>query len=166
MNRNLLPISLAVLSGAPVMAQSFQGLVDTRNGAQPYASNLQFEVGAIGTLADGSGHSAGLEDDISWDSRIYYRDEAFGSRRGAFEAYVGRDGIFAGKHAQVITCTGSLEPSRGYARTGTEQHLGLLSGTKWRNKERNATYSGTECEDTERIIKRNGTERKRPYLDK
>jgi len=96
MNRNLPLISLAVLFGASVTAQSFQDLVDTRNGVHPYASILQFEVGAIGTLADGSGHSAGLEDEISWDSRIYYRDEAFGSRRGTFEAYAGRDGIFAG----------------------------------------------------------------------
>ena len=29
----------------------------------------------------------------------------------------------------------------------------------------NALHSGTEREDTERIMKRNGTERKRPYLD-
>ena len=29
----------------------------------------------------------------------------------------------------------------------------------------NAVHSGTEREDTERIMERNGTERKRPYLD-
>lgn len=81
------------------VAQSFQDLVEARNAAQPYASIFQVELGAIGAFADGSDPGKaqrGLEDDISWDARAYYRDEAFGSRRNTLEAYAGRDGLYAG----------------------------------------------------------------------
>ncbi len=94
--------------GAPLAGQSFVDLIDSRNVVQPYASVFQVEGGVIGTTAsnlnsevgsmrpaEGNG-SRGLDDQISWDARAYFRDEAFGSRRGTLEAYAGRDGIFAG----------------------------------------------------------------------
>ena len=85
--------------GAALPAQSFQDLVDSRNAAQPYASIFQIEAGAIGAHAEGrdsTNELRGLESGISWDGKVYYRDEAFGSRRGTVEAYAGRDGIYAG----------------------------------------------------------------------
>ena len=81
---------------APLFAQSFAELTEQRNGVQPYASLFQIEAGAIGTIADENGLATGLDDEISWDARLYYRDEAFSSRRGTLEAYAGRDGMFAG----------------------------------------------------------------------
>ena len=54
------------------------------------------ELGAIGAQADsGDATQRGLGDEISWDAKVYYRDETFASRRGALEAYAGRDGVFA-----------------------------------------------------------------------
>lgn len=99
MNRTLLLPILALACGASATAQSFQQLVDSRNGAQAYSSLFQIEAGAIGAFAQGRDSAniqRGLEDTISWDGHIYYRDEEFGSRRGTLEAYAGRDGIFAG----------------------------------------------------------------------
>ena len=103
MHRNLLSFlsvgCVVALGGAPVVAQSFQDMVDSRNAAQPYSSIFQVELGAIGVSSDSAGVDAeqrGLGDEISWDAKLYYRDEAFGSRRGTLEAYAGRDGIFAG----------------------------------------------------------------------
>lgn len=99
MTRNLLSLAAAVVvCGATVMAQSFQQLVDSRNGANPYSSVLQIEAGTIGAMAQGrdaSNELRGLEDTISWDGHVYYRDETFGERNGTLEAYGGRDGIFA-----------------------------------------------------------------------
>lgn len=91
--------ALAIVCGATATAQSFQQLVDQRNGAQPYSSIFQVEAGMIGTQAQGrdaNNELRGLEDDFSWDGSIYYRDEEFGGRRGTLEAYAGRDGVFAG----------------------------------------------------------------------
>ncbi|MEC9048060.1 MAG: hypothetical protein VYA51_08600 [Planctomycetota bacterium] len=86
-------VALCCSSGA---AQSFRDLVESRNGAQPYASIFQVELGAIGAQADsGDATQRGLGDEISWDAKVYYRDETFASRRGALEAYAGRDGVFA-----------------------------------------------------------------------
>ena len=89
----------AALSCVSVSAQSFQDMVESRNAAQPYTSIFQVELGAVGVNSDSGGLDAeqrGLGDEVSWDAKIYYRDEAFGSRRGTLEAYAGRDGIFAG----------------------------------------------------------------------
>jgi|GEM_PF-1755841 len=89
----------AVFSCAALSAQSFQDLVESRNAAHPYASIFQVELGAIGVQSDADDAAAearGLGDEISWDAKVYYRDESFGSRRGTLEAYAGRDGIFAG----------------------------------------------------------------------
>ena len=88
-----------VAISASAKAQSFRDLVDSRNAAQPFSSIFQVELGAIGVRSDSSDSNAeqrGLGDDISWDGKVYYRDESFGSRRGTLEAYAGRDGIFAG----------------------------------------------------------------------
>lgn len=99
MNRSQAISLAALLVAGAAGAQSYVDLIDARNAAQPYDSILQVEVGAIGTVA-ATGLQAnadrGLEDEISWDGKVYYRDEAFGSRRGTFEAYAGRDGLFAG----------------------------------------------------------------------
>ena len=92
-------LCLSVAAGATLGAQSYVDLVDARNPVQPYTSILQLEFGAIGTAAQGvdaSNRLRGLDDEISWDGKIYYRDEEFGSRRGTLEAYAGRDGLFAG----------------------------------------------------------------------
>ena len=92
----LIVVSIAI--GASATAQSFQQLVDSRNSANPYSSVLQIEAGAIGAFSPGSDATdelRGLEDTISWDGHVYYRDEEFGSRRSTIEAYGGRDGIFA-----------------------------------------------------------------------
>lgn len=103
MNRPLLAVSRALgavaLGCAALSAQSFRDLVESRNATQPYASIFQVELGAIGANAEGTepGNSQrGLGEEISWDAKVYYRDEAFGGRRGTLEAYAGRDGIFAG----------------------------------------------------------------------
>ncbi len=99
MKQHLLLPTLVLACGVTATAQSFQQLVDSRNGTGAYSSIFQIEAGAIGALAQGRDSSniqRGLEDTISWDSRVYYRDEQFGSRRGSLEAYAGRDGIFAG----------------------------------------------------------------------
>lgn len=95
-----LPLLAAVVAcGAAATAQSFQQLVDSRNSANPYSSVFQVEAGAVGVFAQGrdaNNELRGLEDTISWDGNVYYRDDEFGSRRGTLEAYAGRDGIFAG----------------------------------------------------------------------
>lgn len=88
-----------VLAGLATVAsaQSMVDLTDVRNVARPYTSVFEIEAGAIGTRANSSDAAAkaiGLDDDISWDGHIYYRDEAVGSRRGTLEAYAGRDGLF------------------------------------------------------------------------
>jgi hypothetical protein len=103
MNRPLHVLSLAcgaaALGCASAAAQSFQDLVEARNAAQPYASIFQVELGAIGAFAEGGDPGQaqrGLDDDVSWDAKVYYRDESFGSRRNTLEAYAGRDGLYAG----------------------------------------------------------------------
>ena len=105
-------LSLAVAAAA-VPAQSMVDLVDARNLVRPFASVVEIEAGAIGTVTDAkpltglgsaftsdpgglASEARGLEDDISWDGHVYWRDEQFGSRRGTLEAYAGRDGLFAG----------------------------------------------------------------------
>jgi hypothetical protein len=89
-------IAAAAASSAP--AQSFSDFVDSRNSVQPYASVLQIEAGAIGSLAedgDAAALAVGLDDEISWDARVHYRNEGAGSGANTWEAYAGRDGLFA-----------------------------------------------------------------------
>src|SRR5262245_20463871 len=87
---------LLFLFGARIAAQSFVELTDGRNTTNPFSSVFTVEAGAIGVAASPDATTRGLDDEISWDGRAYFRDEAFGSRRGTLEAYAGRDGIFAG----------------------------------------------------------------------
>jgi hypothetical protein len=94
MNQTLSRLLLAGLAGAPLLGQSFADLTEARNPAMPFASLFQLEAGAIGTLADDGDELLGLDDDISWDARLFYRDEQFSSRRGTLTAYAGRDGLF------------------------------------------------------------------------
>ena len=98
MNRSALPVSL-LAAAAALDAQSYVDLIDSRNNAQPYRQIFQAELGAIGTQPQGSdpqNDARGLDNAISWDTKLYYRDEQFSSRRGTIEAYAGRDGIYAG----------------------------------------------------------------------
>ncbi len=76
-------------------AQSMPDLTDLRNAPRPYSSVFQIEAGAIGSQARQTVPSIGADDDVSWDAKVYFLDESVGSRRGALEAYAGRDGIFA-----------------------------------------------------------------------
>lgn len=92
MNRT--PLAVAVALAAPLSAQSFTDLTESRNAPQPYTSIFQVEAGAIGTIPDERDVTVGLDDGVSWDARLYYRDEAFGSRKGTLAAYAGRDGIY------------------------------------------------------------------------
>lgn len=99
MNQLFLQCAVTGFCLAPVAAQSFVDLTDLRNGARPYASVLQIEAGAIGaTASSGEDNLPGIgaADDISWDGRVYYRDESVGARRGTLEGYAGRDGLFGG----------------------------------------------------------------------
>jgi len=80
---------------APVMAQSLED-TDIRNPVLPYRSLFEVEAGMIGTLASEQVPSIGLEDDLSWDGHIYYRDENFGERQGTLAGYAGRDGLYVG----------------------------------------------------------------------
>ncbi|MFY9341255.1 MAG: hypothetical protein WAT39_02115 [Planctomycetota bacterium] len=93
MNRPLRCLLLAA-AGAPLPAQSFTDFTEVRNPVLPFASVFQLEAGAIGTVADNGDRSVGLDDETSWDGKLWYRDEAFSSRRGTLEAYAGRDGLF------------------------------------------------------------------------
>jgi hypothetical protein len=90
------PCLLFACLQAPLLAQSFAELTEQRNGVRPFAKLFQIEAGAIGVTPDDGDESRGLDHEISWDGRLYYRDEAFSSRRGTLEAYAGRDGLFAG----------------------------------------------------------------------
>ena len=93
MNRT--PLAVAVVLASQLAAQSFTDLTESRNAPQPYTSIFQVEAGAIGTTPDDKDKSVGLDNDISWDARVYYRNEAFGSRKGTVAAYAGRDGLYA-----------------------------------------------------------------------
>jgi len=96
MNPILTRAIATVCLAAPLAAQSFADMIEQRKSAQPFAKILQIEAGAIGTEPDDGNVETGLDRDVSWDARVWYRNEAFGSRRGTLEAYAGRDGLFAG----------------------------------------------------------------------
>ncbi len=104
MNQRLSRLLLAGLAGTPLCAQSFADLTESRNPAQPYAKLFQIEGGAIATQAKGDAPAFGLDDDLSWDARVYYRNEGFSSRRGTLEAY-DRDGA-----ETAITSRGGKSP--------------------------------------------------------
>ncbi len=92
------PCLVLVGLAAAVPAQSMVDLTDVRNVVRPYASVLEIEGGAVATRTTGSDaktRGIGLDDAISWDGHVYYRDDSVSSRRGTLEAYAGRDGIFA-----------------------------------------------------------------------
>lgn len=85
-------------------AQSYVDLIESRNAMRGFSRLFMVEAGSISTMADGRDRPGtavgdlradrGLENEISWDGRIYYRDDQVGGRRGTLEAYAGRDGIF------------------------------------------------------------------------
>ncbi len=85
---------LLAAAGSPLLAQSFTDFTESRNRSAPFASVLQLEAGAIACFTDETDRTVGLEDDLSWDARAWYRDDQFSSRRGTLEAYGGRDGFF------------------------------------------------------------------------
>lgn len=88
-----LRLALVLLPAAPLLAQTYTTMTETRQGATPYKSVLQVEGGAIGTQADPRDEVVGLDDDISWDGRVYWRNGSVGRRRSTIEAYAGRDGL-------------------------------------------------------------------------
>jgi hypothetical protein len=94
--KHLTPLLPFLGLAVAVSGQSYVDLVDARNLPHPYSSMLMIEAGAIGTLAtedDPLALSVGIDDDISWDGRVHYRDETFSNKRGTLEFYAGRDGI-------------------------------------------------------------------------
>ena len=96
MKHHLSRVVLLGCAATPLAAQSFADFIEQRKPSQPYAKILQVEAGAIGTDVDDRDATTGLDRDISWDARLWYRNEAFSTRRGTLEAYAGRDGLFAG----------------------------------------------------------------------
>lgn len=94
MNPSLPRLLCAGLASAPLFGQSFTELTEARNPVRPWSSVFQVEAGAIASFAKDDDPVRGLDDEISWDGSVYYRDEAFSSRRGTLEAYAGRDGLF------------------------------------------------------------------------
>lgn len=87
-------VLVAAAAACPLAAQSFTDFTEVRNPVAPYASVLQLEAGAIACFTEQTDRTVGLEDDLSWDARAWYRDDQFSSRRGTLEAYAGRDGVF------------------------------------------------------------------------
>ncbi len=85
---------LLACTGTPLLGQSFTDFTEVRNPLIPFASVFQIEAGALGVNADEKDTVVGLDDDLTWDARAWFRDEAFSSRRGTLEAYAGRDGLF------------------------------------------------------------------------
>lgn len=133
---------VACLLAPSLLAQSFADLVETRNGASPFASILQIEAGAISTIAEDEEPGLGLEDGTSWDARVWYRDEAFGSRRGTIEGYAGRDGLLVsyadGKLISDDTVTRFELRARpwmfyrdGFYRDDRLQKNGFYDGRDW-----------------------------------
>ncbi len=100
MNRLAPPIVLSALvfAGAPasLLAQSLVDMTDRRNPVSPFRSLFQVEAGVIGTFAEDEVPAVGLEDEISWDGRILYREEGVGDRNGTVAGYAGRDGLYVG----------------------------------------------------------------------
>jgi len=138
--------SLVMACGVTATAQSYQQLVDSRNGSQAYSSIFQIEAGAIGAVAQGEDASTiarGLENTISWDSRIYYRDEEFGSRRGTLEAYAGRDGIFAGFSDGKIIGDDTVTRFELHARPWMFYRDGYYEGNELRQ---NGFFNGSDYE--------------------
>jgi len=87
---------IALALGGPAAAQSFADLTEVRNPTNPYSSLFEIEAGVIGARAVEEDAAVGLQDDISWDGHIFYRDDSFSARRGTIEAYAGRDGLYGG----------------------------------------------------------------------
>jgi hypothetical protein len=85
----------AGLLGVPLAAQTYNSLTEARANPTAYRSVFQVEAGAIGAQADTSDPDLGLDDDVSWDGRVYWRNGNVGSRRSVIEAYGGRDGFVA-----------------------------------------------------------------------
>ena len=134
--------AFVLCSSVPIFAQSYDRLVDQRNGARPWASVLQVEAGAIGTATWQNDSPIGKDDEISWDGSIYYLDDQVGSRRGGLEAYAGRDGIYGaytdGKLIGDETVTRVELHARpwmfyrdGFYRDGEFDDNGLYEGRDW-----------------------------------
>lgn len=84
------------LLAMPIAAQQLSDMTEVRNPVLPFRSLFEVEAGVIGSMASQEAPAAGLEDGLSWDGYIYYRDDDFGERQGTFVGYAGRDGIYAG----------------------------------------------------------------------
>ena len=142
MRRPFLRGAFAAVLSTPLLAQTFDDLVDRRNATRPYASVFQFEAGAIGTATSEVNGFQGSDDEFGWDATVYYLDDQVGSRRGELEAYAGRDGIFAsyadGKLIGDDTVTRFEFYGRpwmfyrdGFYRNGEFEANGLYEGSDW-----------------------------------
>ncbi|MFM1873684.1 MAG: hypothetical protein RL398_3106 [Planctomycetota bacterium] len=94
MNRIRFYAPVVALVSAPLVGQNFVDLTEVRFAPRPYWSVLEIEAGMIGTMADDKESTLGLDNDLSWDGHIYYRDGGGAAGRGnQLEAYAGRDGV-------------------------------------------------------------------------
>lgn len=94
--RARLPLAVWAAFVGSASAQTLAEMTEKRNPVLPYRSLFQVEAGVIGSVASTEVPAVGLEDAISWDGHVYYRDEDFGERRGTIAGYAGRDGIYGG----------------------------------------------------------------------
>jgi len=140
-HRSFFAVVLAV-GAAPVLAQSYDELVERRNAPKPWSSVLQVEAGAIGTATWQNHSPIGKDDEISWDGNIWYLDDKVGSRRGGLEAYAGRDGLYGSyTDGQLVgddTVTRVELRARpwmfyrdGFYRDGQFDDNGLYEGSDW-----------------------------------
>jgi hypothetical protein len=136
---------LLFLFGARIAAQSFADLTDSRNTTNPFSSVFMIEGGAIGTAASPDVTTRGLDDEISWDGRAYFRDEAFGSRRGTLKAYAGRDGLFAGYTDGKLIGDATLTRFEVRAQPWQFYRDGFYVGDELRP---NGFYDGLRTKDT------------------
>ena len=136
----------ALSCAAALPAQSYVDLLDSRNAVHPYASVLEIEAGAIGTLAEDSDAAAldiGLDDDISWDGHVYYRNESKGATGNTWQAYGGRDGLFASYTDGKLIGDETLTRFEVHARPWQFYRDGFYEGG---DLQKNGFYDGEDYE--------------------
>ncbi len=88
-------LSGLALAATSLPAQTFRDLSLVRNPQVPYSSLFLAEAGLIGTMASDKVPAAGLDDELTWDGRVYYHDEQFGENANEVDFYAGKDGVLA-----------------------------------------------------------------------
>ncbi len=130
-----LVLSALLLCAARITAQggppSFEDLIRVRNRRFAKDSFLEVSGGLLGNLGSGTDQTRLREDLYGLDGHVYYRQaQAFG-RRGRLDAYVGRDGAYAG------LTEGDPKTDKGYSRIE-------LYGRFWGAFEREGFYDGND----------------------